>query len=74
MTITFYNDVTKEHYGAFTAAGKNGQFLKAQKMQITSLRIKLLGKIKDNPELFDQITVMVVMDAASPAEIRKAFK
>lgn len=71
MTITYYNEKTKEQYGSFTAAGKNGQFLKAQKMKMASLRIKLLETLKENA---DQVMVMVVMDAVYDADVRKAFR
>lgn len=59
MTITFYNDLTKEHYGAFTAAGKDGQFSYKQKMQIATLRVKLLSKLGIDAH---NVIVHVVMD------------
>jgi len=67
MTITYYNEVTNEVYGSFTAAGKNGLFLKAQKMKMASLRIKLLETLKENA---NQVIVHIVTDAV---ETRKAF-
>ncbi len=58
MTVTYYNASTKETYGSFTASGKNGLFTHKQKMQMASLRIKLLSTLG-----LDAVTVMVVVDA-----------
>lgn len=61
MTLTFTDSKTGKVYGSFTAAGCNGLFTRKQKMQIASLRIKLLsGAMAESGAA--EVDVQIIMD------------